>query len=223
MEKFGFGLVVFGVFLMGYLTFCTGFINTSEPYSTEVLSQYGGMIGGTIGTVFSLAGYFLIYEGLRTNKKTLFENSFFNQISVFNEFRTQQIGCIFKEAGKQPELYKGQDFFEFLFTRLINPNLEKDWNDIKPQRVKQFFESNKSQLSQYLGTLDFLLRQINNMSFSDTEKSSYKEYILNILNDQEQLLIKNFDLVFPSQFISLKDFVSQYSHKIEGPKYETES
>ena len=88
------GLIAFIFVLVGFViiivfSFSALFNDSFFNKNASLFAQYGEFIGGLIGTVFSLAGFFLIYKTLVTQQETLkqqdsvsrqdrFETTFFN-------------------------------------------------------------------------------------------------------------------------------------------------
>jgi len=102
-------------------TLIGNFIDFNGKFSPIVLSYYGGFIGGTVGILFSLAGYLIINKSFRLQKRQSFESLFFSAFKEFNEFRTKQIGLLYlppdlTETTAPRILHSGYQFFETIFS-----------------------------------------------------------------------------------------------------------
>lgn len=192
-RKFGWFLIIIGIIFTIYITVYGNFTN---EFSSDMLAKYGNFIGGTVGIIFSLAGYFLVFEGLNINKKNQFENTFFNILSNFNDFRNSKIGLVINTREKT-EIKSGYEFFEFLMHKQINPYKE-EISKIEDNHIKNQMKIHKSQLSQYYGQLNMIIYKIEHSNLNNYEKTFYMEYLSSILTEIENFLIKRYDLVFAS-------------------------
>jgi len=92
-RNFAIGSIIVGaVFAAGalviYLTNTTE-LDSSAPIAPEIFASYGGLIGGVVGTLFSLAGVFLLIQNLKDQGqnfiKQQIENRFFELIKFHRE------------------------------------------------------------------------------------------------------------------------------------------
>jgi prepilin signal peptidase PulO-like enzyme (type II secretory pathway) len=195
-KKFGWIFIICGIVIIIGFTVFGNYVDFDAELSPEMLSKYGGFIGGTVGVLFSLAGYFLIFEGLVINKKNQFENTFFNLVTSFNNFRTQNIGLEFRENKNETyQLKKGYEFFEIVMHKQINP-YRRNENELNDTDISSNLKAHKSQLSQYYGQINMILYKIKESSLNENEKQFYIEYLQSILSEIEIFLINRYDLVF---------------------------
>lgn len=72
-----------------YFSFSGVFNDGSYVLNSNLAAQYGTFIGGFVGSIFSLAGVFLLFETLNSQKSAFqrqqFENSFFHLLSIYRE------------------------------------------------------------------------------------------------------------------------------------------
>lgn len=82
-------LVIIGFVLIIYFAFNPAFNDGSGIIDSKLASEYGNLIGGLVGALFSLAGLILIYTNFIAQKKSLdiqqFENKFFELIRYHRE------------------------------------------------------------------------------------------------------------------------------------------
>ena len=145
---FGWLFIIIGLLIGLIITIVGNYIDINAHFDPDILAKYGSFIGGTVGVFFSLAGYFIIYEGIRTNKINQYENTFFNLIASFNEFRTQNIGLKKKLEGGLFEYVKGSEFFEVIMHEQINTRGIPIKN-IDNKLIKKQLDIHKNQLYQF--------------------------------------------------------------------------
>ena len=194
---FGWIFIILGIIFGGVVVI---FINYNIAFlDQEKLSNYGSFIGGTIGVLFSLAGYLLVFEGLRINKKHQFENTFFSLVNSFNEFRTKNIGMEYKKNDDEiPQHQVGYMFFEILMHKQIN-SINKEIATISDEHIGKQMEIHKSQLSQFFGQINMIIYKIDNSKLKVNEKMFYIAYLHSILSEIELFLIKKYYLIFPEE------------------------
>lgn len=95
-------LLICGTLLLGVLTFIflsyNGVVDREYNIDPSIWGQYGDIIGGVIGTIFSLVGVLLIVETLRGNDFSQTENRIFELIK-FHKGNTDEISTI-SEMGR---------------------------------------------------------------------------------------------------------------------------
>ena len=205
---FGWLFIIIGLLIGLIITIVGNYIDINAHFDPDILAKYGSFIGGTVGVFFSLAGYFIIYEGIRTNKINQYENTFFNLIASFNEFRTQNIGLKKKLEGGLFEYVKGSEFFEVIMHEQINPRGIPIKN-IDNQLIKKQLAIHKNQLSQFYGQLNMIIYKVENSKLREKEKIFYIEYLKSILSRIEIFLILKWDLIFPNneyKYLSVLNF-----------------
>ena len=122
------GLIIFGSFTIIYFIFAHPFNNPNSL----LFSQFGDFIGGFVGSLFSLAGFLLIYETFKLQKIAIdkqteaiaqqkdisdidrFENLFFNLLKNYQEVKKEIIAW-FNDINTSEIKYnyevKGLEFF----------------------------------------------------------------------------------------------------------------
>ncbi|HCQ8449549.1 TPA: putative phage abortive infection protein [Klebsiella pneumoniae] len=117
------GLVVFVFFLCkssidGYSIF------TSSKTDYTVTGQFGDFVGGVIGTIFALAGTFLIFltfqEQAKVNKRTAFESVFFEMIRLHKENVTELRCSRYVPSEKMTEKYENRQVMRIIFDDVVN-------------------------------------------------------------------------------------------------------
>lgn len=116
--------------------------NNGGEFNSELFSQYGDFIGGFVGALFSLAGFFLLYKTLILQKETLkeqknaideqrnsfeqerFESTFFNLVNYQKEIKKDLIHIDFKK-----NKIKGKKVIDFALEELRNI-----WNSLTNSR-----------------------------------------------------------------------------------------
>jgi len=92
----GFTLAVVGIILIIFFSFSKAFNDGSGTLNPSLANSFGGFIGGLVGPIFSLAGFFLLYETILAQKETLdkqqasfeiqqFETKFFELIKFHRD------------------------------------------------------------------------------------------------------------------------------------------
>lgn len=75
--------------MIGYFAFSDAFNDGSFVVNASLSAQYGTLVGGLVGSIFSLSGVLLLFETLNSQKyafqRQQFENSFFNLLSIYRE------------------------------------------------------------------------------------------------------------------------------------------
>ncbi|NTW33639.1 MAG: hypothetical protein HGB12_13640 [Bacteroidetes bacterium] len=82
----GFGLAFIGVLLIIIFSFSKAFNDGSGILNPDLANNFGGLIGGIVGPLFSLAGFLLLYETIVAQRR-----SFDNQQQAFEiqQFETK--------------------------------------------------------------------------------------------------------------------------------------
>lgn len=91
------GTLLLGVFSFIFLSY-NGNIGTELEIESSIWGQYGDIIGGVVGTIFSLVGILLLVETLRGTDFTQTENRIFELIK-FHKENTNEISTI-SELGR---------------------------------------------------------------------------------------------------------------------------
>jgi len=190
-ENLGFLLIVVGIIVFLVFTLFGNFVHFPGKFDPESLSKYGGFIGGTVGSIFTLAGFLIIYESFRLQKRQLFENSFFNLFSQFNDFRFNQIGLIYVENETERYL-QGHSFFQEVFEKELGLSSYKSTTTI--EKVDLVYKMHRSHLGRFLGHVNIIVYYLeSNSEISIKERDFYFSYLLSQLSEQEKFLIYHFE------------------------------
>jgi len=187
-ENLGFVLIVIGLLIAIYFTIFGNFMVVNSKFDPDILSKYGGFIGGTVGILFSLAGYLIIFETFRLQRKQQFENTFFNLFSQFNDYRTNQIGLLNLENEKY-EINKGYMFFEILFEKDLG--LKGSFSKTNFEKIKSALIKHSSHLGRFYSHINMLIHFIyNSNSLNKSEQEFYMNYLHNQLSAKERFIVK---------------------------------
>ena len=82
-------LSILGVVLMIFFAVCKGFNDGSGVLDSTLASEYGSLIGGVVGSIFTLAGMLLLYETIVAQRKSFeiqqFEARFFELVRIHRD------------------------------------------------------------------------------------------------------------------------------------------
>lgn len=193
-------LIGIGILIVAIFTIIGNFIYLNGTFSPNILSYYGGFVSGTVGVLFSLAGYLIINKSFRLQKKQSFESLFFNTYKGFNDFRTNQIGLLYlpKEltnTTKPRELHSGYKFFETIFSSSLGfTEFNDGTHKTNKKEIRTVFVKNRSQMSHYFSHLNMLIYAVEKSDSSKVDKNFYMKYLSDQLSDQEKFLINFYKL-----------------------------
>lgn len=83
ISKIGFALAIFGFSLIICFSLNPAFNNWSLKINPGLANNFGGFIGGLVGPIFSLAGFFLLYETITAQKGSVEKQQHAFQIQQF--------------------------------------------------------------------------------------------------------------------------------------------
>lgn len=153
---FGFVFIGFAIIII-FLTIAP-FNDWSFDEDAELFAQYGDFIGGFIGTIFSLAGFFLIYKTLTTQQDTLtlqdsasrqdrFEITFFyllkNQSDITNEIKAY-FNTISDVSTEVTNTANGREFFIY-----SKRELQDIWNSLTNKSYLGIYYEEHAELHQH--------------------------------------------------------------------------
>jgi hypothetical protein len=113
-EKTSIGIIVFGliILIIGFISFLIfqSLHIKSESFNIESFSQFGGFIGGIVGSFWSLAGFILFYIALKKQKKDLkiSRKALESQIESMN-LQTQEFKAQVQELEETRKVYIEQN------------------------------------------------------------------------------------------------------------------
>jgi len=148
------GIIAFVFVLIGFIIIVlflliTPFNDWSFNADATSFGQYGDFIGGFIGTIFSLAGFFLLYKTLITQQEAIakqdfasrqdrFEVTFFNLLKNQNDIVNDIRAYAFKNvSNNKTNVVVGRDFF--LYSK---KELQDIWNSLKSRNYLGYFDEN---------------------------------------------------------------------------------
>lgn len=144
MKWFAWILVGIGLgLILGFGLLKTPFNDWSWNADTSLLNEYGGFIGGLVGSLFSLAGFFLLYLTLRSQQDDIrhqkksqaierFETTFFNllnvQQNITNDLKVRYSSFNNNTLKKEQRIIVGREFFDVAvkIRRFIDLSLSSD-------------------------------------------------------------------------------------------------
>jgi hypothetical protein len=186
-ENLGFLFIVGGIIVFLSFTIFGNFVHYPGKLDPETLSKYGGFIGGTVGSLFTLAGFLIIYEGFRIQKRQLFESTFFNLFIQYNDFRFNQIGLVVKKEGVQ-NYHLGYEFFQIVFEEELGLFAYKSTTTI--EKIIQVLKLHANHIGRLLGHVNIIVYYIeSNSELKNNEKEFYYSYLMSQLSEQEKFLI----------------------------------
>lgn len=126
-------LSILGIGLMIFFAFDKGFNDRSGVLDSSLASEYGSLIGGVVGSIFTLAGMLLLYETIVAQRKSFeiqqFEARLFELIRMHRDNVAQMTHRIPNEADKYSNgasvFVQIKSQFSELY-RIIKPKVDKD-------------------------------------------------------------------------------------------------
>lgn len=136
-----FSITIFGFIIILIFIFAQPFNDCSFKPNSELFGQFGDFIGGFVGSLFSLAGFLLIYETFKLQKTAIDKQ---------------------KEAIVQQKDISDVDRFENLFFNLL-----KNYQDVKKEIIAWFSDINSSEIKYdyEVRGLNFFIRSKNELKF----------------------------------------------------------
>jgi len=146
------GIIIFVISVLIFLLKGSWIYNYHDNIDEGKIGGFGDFIGGTIGTVFSLAGIILFYVALKEQRKDFKTNeqALNNQIEAFNqqikEFELQRV-----ELSETRKVYEDQSKtlksqkFEETFYSYLNVFIERR-KTLAPSDYNDFFKARTQEL-----------------------------------------------------------------------------
>jgi len=162
--KVSFYSIIFGIVLTVLFSLISPFNDWSFYADPQLFSNFGDFIGGLVGPLFTLAGFFLIYKTFRTQQKTLeqqniarldqqkifeqerFETTFFNLINNQNRITNDLKVYFHSLKGLTTEITNvvvGREFF--IYSRR---ELNDIWNSLNRSEFAGYFDIENAQYKQ---------------------------------------------------------------------------
>jgi hypothetical protein len=154
---FAFAFVLIGFIIIIYFLLSSPFNDWSFDRNAELFGQYGDFIGGFIGTVFTLAGFFLLYKTLTTQQEAIaqqdsvsrqdrFEVTFFNLLKNQNDIANDIKAYFYSLKGLTTEITStvaGHEFFAY-----SKRELHDIWNSITSHNYLGYYDEQSALYSQ---------------------------------------------------------------------------
>jgi hypothetical protein len=198
------------IIIIGFILVCISLMmwNSIEFYFNIDLTDYGGFIGGTVGALFSLSGFLLIYETLKINKIKQFEDNFFSRFKFFHEFRMNQIALNYTKGGIECT-ERGTDFFDYIFNKQLSLEIGKK---VSLDYYTKHLKIHKYQFYYYFSFFELCLSSINESSLKQKQKQSYYSYLSNLLTQQEQFVFSIYEVIVEEKnFPLIKIFKNRFN------------
>lgn len=213
-------LIGVGFLLLLFFTFYGNFIN-GKTFDPDLLSKYGGFIGGFIGSLFSLAGAFLLFENLKQQSKQQFENIFFQYLNFHNEnVKSLSIKGWYSLYSNCPFMLDNVEYTDRkYFTCIKNKQGEIFWQEIykdpkKEQKAlalhtyENIFRAHQNELGYYFRNLYNIFKLIDRHWKNNSLKIDYFDIVRAQLSEDELfLLYYNFQIEKGKPF---KDLIGNY-------------
>lgn len=182
-----FSIIIGGVFSIGSLilfVFKTTDLNVNNPISTNIFADFGSLIGGIVGTVFSLAGILLLIQNINLQEQFFLrqqiESRFFELIKIHRE-NSSEI-TIKDRSGKKVFLSLQKELFEcFKLVKEVNQQFNISEKLLLNVTYQVFFYGAVGEISQQI--LKDNLREypgdfVNQLfkAFEDKQKKIQKEF-----------------------------------------------
>lgn len=115
-------LIILGVFLIRTCKDGLGiFFNTPVDYA--ITGQVGDYFGGIVGTLFSAAGFYLIYVTLQEQRKSFekerFGSKFYELLRLHRENVTEMEYSKFDDSKKAIQTYRNREVFAIIFDEFL--------------------------------------------------------------------------------------------------------
>lgn len=152
-----FVFVIIGFLVIIFFILSSPFNDWSFDRNATLFGLYGDFIGGFIGTVFTLAGFFLLYKTLTTQQEAItqqesvsrqdrFEGTFFNLLKNQNDIANDIKAYFYSLKGFATEITNtvaGRDFFIY-----SKRELRDIWNSLTSQKYLGYYDEETAQYAQ---------------------------------------------------------------------------
>lgn len=179
--------IIIAVIAFVGLVICTVLIFTS-PFDLAALEKYGSFVGGFIGSLFSMAGFLLLFEAIvqqqRIFEKQQFESKFFDLLKIHRENMSEMRKRIPIKGDKYEE---GRRVFVLMrkeFGELIE--IVRNLNAQEPKPLPEKEVANLAYLVFYFGVSETLFNKGQNQTTILREKlltANHNEAFVNKLID----------------------------------------
>lgn len=161
-------LIIIGIAVIVIFMLRTPFNDGSGECSASLFGQYGDFVGGFVGSLFSLAGFFLLYLTLKSQQLAIkkqdyearmesFETTFFNLLSsqqnITNDIKAYFIGLSGTSDIKRFTI-QGREFFRFAIIERNRIN-----NCLKSKTYEGYYDKKDDEYINYV--IDGLYDQFN--------------------------------------------------------------
>lgn len=218
-QKVAISLIVIGGFLIIITTLIflskTTALKLGFPIDTSIFGNYGDVVGGVVGALWSLAGVLLFYAALKLQREDLnlqrqelvksreiaqeqsktfhvqrFENTFFNLLDLHHEI----VKGIDIRKNKTEIVAQGRDCFKYIYNDDLRGHVavRKVPNDDIDGIISVYlntYERNQSDLGHYFRNLYHIFKYIHFSDVSFPEKHRYANFARAQLSSFELLLL----------------------------------
>lgn len=205
------GSLCFIIALLLFLSKTTTLV-AGAPINPSIFSNFGDLIGGVVGAIWSLAGVLLFYAALRLQREDLilqrkelvksreiaesqnktfhiqrFENTFFNLINLHHEIVK---GIDIKRS---KDTIQGRDCFRFFYKHfeddVDNSSVDEENIDGVILLYEIVYEKYQSDLGHYFRNLYHIFKFIKSSDVSFPEQHRYANFARAQLSSSELLLL----------------------------------
>lgn len=191
--------VIIGLIVIFYFMFNLPFNDKSNIRNAELFGQYGDFVGGFIGSLFALAGFFLIYKTLLTQQNAIrqqdstivqqrkmfeiqkFENTFFNLLKTQRDI-ADNIKSYFNSMNDITkisfETVLGRDFFIYSKVELLSI-----WQSLNSEKYLGIYDIDDVKYAKM--KIDDLHSQEHQFQYMHGEAEEIEEGIINTVRLQQ--------------------------------------
>lgn len=180
---FGLAIIIIGIITAITFLIIGNYIIIPGSFDPYMIYLFSGFMGGTIGSLFSLAGYIIIYNSFQSQQKQNIESVYFNMFENFNRLRFNFL--VSKIDDK--EFYGISIFIEVY--KKIGLKTE-DLHEIESIRLNNFIQPYFNEIFCYISSLESLMLHLENskddlMNYFDI----YFSQLVLSLSDYERYII----------------------------------
>lgn len=195
-------LIGVGFLLLLFFTIFGNFIH-GKTFDPDLLSKYGGFIGGFIGSLFSLAGAFLLFENLKQQSQQQFENIFFQYLNFHNEnvksltiidgyysYQNSPFRCNYNKKHKDRQYFSClKDWQGELFWVMTFEEPKRNCLDLALISYEKIFIRHQNELGYYYRNLYNIFKLIDRHWKNNGQKKNYFDIVRAQLSKDELFLL----------------------------------
>lgn len=195
------GITIALIFLLvgNYIPF-----NKGGRFDPEMIYFYSCFFGGVIGSIFSLAGFFIIYSTFRSQQKQNISFVFFQMFESFNNVRYKY--CFLEVNEKK---YYGLDAIKEISPQILY-NVTEIF-DKDRQIIMNMIEKNINSIHYYINSLNNLTSYLShNKSLLEEDYQYYLDQLVFSLIEEEKKIVCSF---YHAYDLETNDLILQIQHK----------